>query len=45
MWGKAVAVGEIGIYYWHKEAGSMSMVQKKVFRQQMEIAREKKCRL
>lgn len=37
---KAVAVGEIGLdYYWHKEAGEHEL-QKKVFRQQMEIARE-----
>ena len=39
---KVVAVGEIGLdYYWHKEAGEHEL-QKKVFRQQMEIAREEK---
>jgi TatD DNase family protein len=37
---KAVAVGEIGLdYYWHKEEHEHE-IQKKMFRAQMEIARE-----
>ena len=37
---KAVAIGEIGLdYYWHKEQKEHEL-QKKIFRQQMEIARE-----
>lgn len=39
---KAVAIGEIGLdYYWHKEENE-HMVQKKMFRAQMEIARKEK---
>lgn len=39
---KAVAVGEIGLdYYWHKEEQEHE-IQKKMFRAQMEIAREEK---
>lgn len=39
---KAVAVGEIGLdYYWHKEEAEHEP-QKKMFRAQMEIAREEK---
>ena len=39
---KAVAVGEIGLdYYWHKEEEEHE-IQKKMFRAQMEIAREEK---
>ena len=39
---KAVAVGEIGLdYYWHKEEAEHEL-QKKMFRAQMEIAREQK---
>lgn len=39
---KAVAVGEIGLdYYWHKEE-SEHQIQKKVFEEQLLIAREKK---
>ena len=39
---KAVAVGEIGLdYYWHKEEAEHEL-QKKMFRAQMEIAREEK---
>ena len=39
---KTVAVGEIGLdYYWHKEKEE-HLLQQKVFRQQMDIAREKK---
>ena len=39
---KAVAVGEIGLdYYWHKEEREHE-IQKKMFRAQMEIAREEK---
>ena len=39
---KAVAVGEIGLdYYWHKEEAEHE-IQKKMFRAQMEIAREEK---
>ena len=39
---KVVAVGEIGLdYYWHKEKEE-HLLQQKVFRQQMDIAREKK---
>ena len=39
---KIVAVGEIGLdYYWHKEKEE-HLLQQKVFRQQMDIAREKK---
>lgn len=39
---KTVAVGEIGLdYYWHKEREE-HLLQQKVFRQQMDIAREKK---
>ena len=38
---KTVAVGEIGLdYYWHKEKEE-HLLQQKVFRQQMDIAREK----
>ena len=38
---KVVAVGEIGLdYYWHKEEEE-HRIQQKVFRSQMEIAREK----
>ena len=39
---KAVAIGEIGLdYYWHKEEREHE-IQKKMFRAQMEIAREEK---
>ncbi|MBQ0001718.1 MAG: TatD family hydrolase [Clostridiales bacterium] len=39
---KAVAIGEIGLdYYWHKEEAEHE-VQKRMFRAQMDIAREKK---
>lgn len=39
---KAVAIGEIGLdYYWHKEESEHEL-QKKMFRAQMEIAREEK---
>ena len=39
---KIVAIGEIGLdYYWHKEKEA-HLLQQKVFRQQMDIAREKK---
>ena len=39
---KIVAIGEIGLdYYWHKEKEE-HLLQQKVFRQQMDIAREKK---
>ena len=39
---KVVAVGEIGLdYYWHKEEREHE-IQKKMFRAQMEIAREEK---
>ena len=39
---KMIAIGEIGLdYYWHKEKEE-HLLQQKVFRQQMYIAREKK---
>lgn len=39
---KAVAIGEIGLdYYWHKEEQEHE-IQKKMFRAQMDIAREEK---
>ena len=39
---KAVAIGEIGLdYYWHKEKEEHD-IQKKMFRAQMDIAREEK---
>lgn len=39
---KIVAIGEIGLdYYWHKESHEHE-IQKKMFRAQMEIAREEK---
>ena len=39
---KMIAIGEIGLdYYWHKEKEE-HLLQQKVFRQQMDIAREKK---
>ena len=39
---KAVAIGEIGLdYYWHREEREHE-IQKKMFRAQMEIAREEK---
>lgn len=39
---KAVAIGEIGLdYYWHKEEREHE-IQKKMFRAQMDIAREEK---
>ena len=39
---RVVAIGEIGLdYYWHKEKEE-HLLQQKVFRQQMDIAREKK---
>lgn len=39
---KAVAIGEIGLdYYWHKEEAEHE-IQKKMFRAQMDIAREEK---
>lgn len=39
---KAVAIGEIGLdYYWHKEKEE-HLLQQKMFREQMEIAREER---